>query len=125
MKKRLPYIISFILLFAAEPYIGAFVRDDFIRPYGGDILVTVLLCCLAKIFFPGESRKLPAIIFAFSAAAEFLQLMKLPEKLGFSGTAAATVLGTTFDWKDLVCYLLGCILFYAVDRRIIQKSGVQ
>ena len=40
MKKRLPYIIAAVILFVAEIIIGLYVKDDFIRPYGGDILIT-------------------------------------------------------------------------------------
>lgn len=38
MKKRLPYIIAFVILLVTEIYIGVFVHDKFIRPYVGDVL---------------------------------------------------------------------------------------
>ena len=42
MKRRGIYAIAFVLLLVTEVLIALFVRDRFIRPYGGDILVTVI-----------------------------------------------------------------------------------
>ena len=42
MKKRLWYLGVFGLILAIEVCIALFVHDDFIRPYVGDVLVTVL-----------------------------------------------------------------------------------
>ena len=49
MKKRLPYLLAFILLLLLEIIIAVFVHDRFIRPYVGDVLVTVLLCFFNSI----------------------------------------------------------------------------
>ena len=43
MKKRFFYIISFLLIFCIEVLIALYVRDNFIRPYVGDMLVVVLV----------------------------------------------------------------------------------
>lgn len=44
------YFIWSILLLCIEIYIGAYVRDAWIRPYGGDFLVVILLYCLLRSF---------------------------------------------------------------------------
>ena len=41
-KKRIGYVIITILIFLMELLIALFVRDNFIRPYIGDMLVP---CC--------------------------------------------------------------------------------
>ena len=41
MKKRLWYAGVFVLLLGVECLIALYVRDRFIRPYVGDMLVTV------------------------------------------------------------------------------------
>ena len=46
---RIGYAIASFLILAAEVIIALYVRDAFIRPYGGDILVTLLLCCMIRI----------------------------------------------------------------------------
>ncbi len=111
MKKRLPYMIAFLFLLIMEILIGAFMNDRFIRPYAGDILVIILLCCLLRSFSP-KWPKWPAIwVFLLGAAAELLQLMHLAEWLGVEGTVWGVILGSTFDPADLLCYLAGGVCF--------------
>ena len=58
MKKRIPYLVAFVLLLGIEVLIGLYVRDAFVRPYVGDVLVAVLLCCLARCFLPDKPQLL-------------------------------------------------------------------
>ena len=103
------YAALSLCLLAVEICIALFVHDSFIRPYVGDILVTVLLCCLCRAIFPRFAPAVP--VFLFAAAVEGLQWLDLAEMLGLQGTALGIILGSTFDWKDLLCYGLGCLLF--------------
>lgn len=122
IRKR--YFLWSLVLLAAECLIGAFVRDAFIRPYVGDMLITVLLCCLMRVLWPNGSRLLPVWVFLFSGALECGQLLDLPARLGLKGTVFAIILGSTFDWKDLLCYAVGCILFAVIEyisNRVAQK----
>ena len=112
MKKRTIYLLGVILLLAVEVFIGAFVRDDFVRPYVGDVLVTALLCCLARVFCPEGIYWLPAGVFAFAAAVECVQLIHFP---ALDGTVLGIILGSTFDWMDLGCYAAGCLLFATIE----------
>lgn len=114
MKKRLPYLITFILLLAVEVFIGAFVRDQLVRPYVGDMLVTVLLCCMARIIIPEKFPWLPAAVFAFSVVVELVQLIHIP---ALDGTILGIALGSTFDPKDLICYGIGCVSFAICTRK--------
>ena len=52
MKKRIFYIISFLVIFCIEVLIALYVRDRFIRPYVGDMLVVVLVYSFVRIFLP-------------------------------------------------------------------------
>jgi len=113
MKKRWGYLIAFFVLLAIEICIALFVRDNFVRPYVGDMLVTVLLCCLARAAAPKVSPALP--VFLFAAAVEGLQWLGLTEMLGLQDTALGIILGSTFDWRDILCYGLGCLLFAGVE----------
>ena len=113
MKKRLGYLFAFFVLLAIEICIALFVRDHFVRPYVGDMLVTVLLCCLCRAIFPELSPALP--VFLLAAAVEGLQWLGVTEMLGLQGTAIGIILGATFDWCDILCYGLGCVAFAAVE----------
>ena len=44
---RMGYGLAALLILVIEVLIALFVRDRFIRPYGGDILVTLLICWVA------------------------------------------------------------------------------
>ena len=63
MKKRLIYGISAFIILIIEILIALFVNDEFIRPYGGDILVVILLGCITRIAFPNGIKLLPVWIF--------------------------------------------------------------
>ena len=120
MKRRFGYLAAFFLVLLLEIFIGVFIRDNFIRPYVGDMLVTVLLCCLCRVIFPRLSPAIP--VFLFSAVVEGLQWLGVTEKLGLQGTVMGIILGSTFDWKDLFCYALGCIAFDVTDRLLNKKN---
>lgn len=109
-------MIAFLAVLGIEVLIGAFVRDRFIRPYMGDVLVAVLLCCFARCIWPHGARWLPAGVFGFCLMAELAQLMGLTQWLGLEGTVLGILLGATFDWADIVCYLTGCGLFAVAER---------
>ena len=114
MKRRLGYLVAFFLVPLLEIFIGVFIRDNFIRPYVGDMLVTVLLCCLCRVIFPRFSPALS--VFLFSAVVEGIQWFGLTEKLRLQGTVMGIIIGSTFDWKDILCYALGCIVFAITER---------
>ncbi len=118
--KRVKYIIAFCVILVVEVLIALFAHDRFIRPYGGDILVTVLLCCLVRIFFPeGKSigvKLVPLWVFLFSVAVEVAQYFDYVNLLGLGDIAFFRILlGTTFVWFDLVSYGIGCVSFWAAE----------
>ena len=49
-KKRIYYPIAMVIIFLVEVCIALFVRDRFIRPYVGDMLVVVLIYTFLRIF---------------------------------------------------------------------------
>ena len=110
-KKQLVYAAATAILFLVELCIALFVRDRFIRPYVGDVLVAVLLYTLVRTCFLERPRLLPLYIFLFAAGVEVLQGMRIVELLGLKDNRFFSVLiGTTFDWKDIGCYAAGCVL---------------
>ena len=122
MKKRLGYILAFTILLITEILIALFVRDDFIRPYGGDILVTVLICAAVRIVFPTGVRLLPLWVFLFATGVEIGQYFDFVTLLGLGNIAFFRILlGTSFSFVDLICYAAGCVLFW-LGEKIITKS---
>ena len=125
MKKRIIYALCFLGLLIIEVVIGVYVHDAFIRPYIGDVLVVVLIYCFTRIFIPRSLRWLPVYIFAFACFIETLQYFQLADMLGLADNGVARiVLGSIFDWKDILCYAAGCcILLLAeyIERRVVLR----
>ena len=110
-KKRFFNFILFMIFLAIEVLIALYVHDDFVRPYLGDVLVVVVLYFFVRIWIPEKYRWLPGVIFVFAAAVEVLQYFRLVEILGVENNVfLRTILGSTFDFKDIVCYGVGCLL---------------
>ena len=64
MKKRIFYIISFLVIFCIEVFIALYIRDSFIRPYMGDALVVVLVYSFVYLSRQG----FPVCRFTFSCS---------------------------------------------------------
>ena len=110
-EKRIGYLCATALIFIIEVLIALFAQDKFIRPYVGDMLVVVLIYTFLRIIFLESLRLLPLYVFLFAAGVETLQGIRIVELLGLQDNRFFSVLiGTTFDWKDLVCYGVGCVL---------------
>ena len=120
MTKRTGYFFAFLGLLDVEILIGAFVRDAFIRPYVGDILVTALLCCLGRAIVSKEFPWLPAAVFGFSVIVECAQTIDIP---ALNGTLLGIILGSTFDWADILCYGIGCLIFWAAEHLLFQRKA--
>ena len=119
---RTGYALCFAGIFLTELLIALFVRDDFIRPYGGDILVTALICCFLRIFFPCGVRLLPLWVFLFAAAVEVGQYFDFVSLMGLGDIAFFRILlGSTFSWADLVCYAVGCALFGIAEKAVRRR----
>ena len=121
--KRILYLLIFCGLLAIEVVIALFVNDSFVRPYVGDVLVTLLLCCLCRVIVPSKIRLLPIYVFVFAACVEIGQYFNLVALLGLADNRILSVaLGRTFSWADLVCYAVGCVAAFLLDR-ITLKGG--
>ena len=121
-KLRMLYIISFFALFLIEVLIALFVRDQFIRPYVGDVLVTMLICCFVRMFLPEGVRGLPIYVMLFAAAVEIGQYFQLVKLLGLGNSKFFSILlGTSFSVYDLLCYAVGCAVFFVAEKMILRR----
>lgn len=109
--KRIIYLLLTVLLLCIEVVIALFVHDRFIRPYMGDVLVVVVIYTFIRIFIPEKLRLLPLYIFVFAAGVEGLQYLQIVDRLGLQNNPFLRILiGSVFDWKDIGCYAVGCLL---------------
>lgn len=117
---RIGYGLAALLIFGVEVLIALFVRDRFIRPYGGDILVTLLICCVIRTVLPQKYR-LPIAggVLVFAILVEVGQCFGLVYLLGLGHIEFFRILiGTGFSWWDMVCYGVGCLVFVGVDAAL-------
>lgn len=114
--KRTVYLLCTVALLVIETVIALYIHDDFIRPYVGDVLVVILIYFFIRIWFPQGIRCLPLYVFFFAAGVEALQYFKLAEFLHLSHNRFfRIVLGSVFDWKDIACYGVGCLILWAAQ----------
>ena len=98
------------MILTVEVLIGSFVHDRFVRPFFGDVLVVILIYAFIRIFIPDKVRLLPLYVFIFAVAVEVLQLLKIVEVLGLQDNRLmSTIIGTSFDIRDILCYFVGCV----------------
>ena len=113
---RVSFTIALALL-ALEVLIALFIRDRFVRPYLGDVLVVILIFFAVRTIW--SIRPLPLAIgaFLFACLVEITQAMGLIQRLGWSDNILAKlVLGNTFQWGDLLCYLIGSVASLWIAR---------
>lgn len=128
MKKRLPYIIGFVIFTAIEVLIALFIHGGFIRNYFGDVIVIWVIYCFVQSIFGGKlngfAAALGIMIFAF--AVEFLQKINIVDILGLDGIPFfRTLIGTSFSPVDLICYAAGTAVICAavlVKRKVSAEN---
>ena len=122
-KKRLIFALIFVLLTAAEFYIGLYVNDAFIRPYFGDVLIVIVLYAFIRIFIPENYRYLSAAVFVFAVLVEISQIFPLVDLLGIKNRFIRTLMGSSFAWGDIVSYAVGCVPLAIYDFVYLKKPA--
>ena len=119
------YFILSILLFLIEIFIALFARDQVIRPYGGDLLVVILLYCLIKsvINFPVTLTALGVLLFSY--LVETLQFFNVVNHIGLANSKTANILiGNSFSWLDILAYTLGILLVLGIEKSKFSKAKI-
>ncbi|MDE7366583.1 MAG: DUF2809 domain-containing protein [Lachnospiraceae bacterium] len=110
-KMKIVYAALTVLFLMVEIIIALYVHDDFIRPYVGDGLVVMVIYFFIRIWIPEKVRLLPLYVFLFAAFVEVMQYFRLVELLGLGDSRFFRILlGSTFDFKDIICYGAGCLI---------------
>ena len=123
MKINIKYLIAFIILFSIELGIALFINDRIIRPYIGDILVIILMYTFIRSFIKKPIRFLAIYLFVFAAFVEVMQYFNILEVMGLQDNKILSIIfGSTFDIKDILCYLIGSIILIIWDNREILKE---
>jgi hypothetical protein len=117
LKFSLPYFLLAALLFITEVLIALYMHDAFIRPFGGDFLVVILIYCFVKAFFNTPVLVTSIAVLLFAYAVEISQYFHLVYVLGLgSSSLAKALLGTSFSFTDLCMYTLGIITVLVAEH---------
>lgn len=125
MKIRLGYLWISILLLVVEIAIGLWINDDFIRPYLGDFLVTILIYAMVMTIIQWNWRKSLILTMIFCYAVEIAQYFQVVNLLQLEKhQLARVIIGMHFSWIDLLCYTLAGIVIYTVEIfRVTNSTG--
>lgn len=118
------YLQWALLLFLTETGIALFMRDEVIRPYGGDFLVVIMLYCLMRGIMLINIITTAMLVLLFSYVVETLQYFKIVTVLGLEKSQiASTLIGTCFAWSDIMAYTLGilCVILVEITLKRFQK----
>lgn len=114
---RLKYGLLALLLFGIEVLIALYLHDRIVRPYIGDLLVVILIYCFVKALLnaPVFATALGVLLFAY--AVETLQYFHVVDLLGLGHSKLArVVIGSSFEWMDIVAYTLGIGLVLILEK---------
>lgn len=111
------YLTLAALLFAAEVGIALFVKDAFVRPFVGDVLVVLLIYCFWRAFWQIDYRRAALAVFLLACLIEILQYFDYVRRLGLENNRIlSTVMGRTFEWMDFIAYLAGFLLILLAEN---------
>jgi len=116
------YSITAITLLVIELCIGKYLHDPWVRPYGGDLLVVILIYCTIKSFVDTPVIATTCGVLLFSCAIEITQYFHLTRHLGWENSALARIaLGSSFSLVDILLYTIGCAVIIIVEN--IRPAG--
>jgi DNA integrity scanning protein DisA with diadenylate cyclase activity len=122
LKFNRSYFVIAILLFVIELLIALYVNDQIIRPYFGDFLVVILIYCFIKSFLDSANLVTAIGVLIFSFLLEISQYFNIVNLLGLGHSKLArTVIGTSFEWIDLIAYTLGIVFVIYIENQVSKK----
>ena len=119
------YFLAAMGLLGLEIWIALFAHDKFVRPYAGDFLATIFLFWLAKTFLTTSTKRLITAVLLTSYLIEGLQYFNLLRHLGLQHSRLARiVLGSSFEWSDLLAYSLGALVAVGIERLLPVETSI-
>jgi hypothetical protein len=117
------YFAITVLLFITEVVIALFVKDQFIRPYGGDFLVVILLYCFLKSVLNLSVGVAATLVLLFAFFIETTQYFNAIGRLGLQDSAIAkAILGNSFAWHDVLAYVAGILCVIGIEM-VVSKTN--
>lgn len=94
------------------------------RPYLGDVLAVALVYLALRATTRLTPWGAAGVALSVSVAIELGQLVHVLDAVGLGANRLARiVLGGVFDFRDIVCYLVGALLALGLDMAVLKGSS--
>ena len=122
MRFSVKYFLAALALFVTEFLIARFIDGGFIRNVLGDYLVAFLIYYFLLSFYKWQKIKLAVFVLLVAYLIEILQYVQILKILGIpKSTFTDMILGSSFDWLDMLAYTLA-FLSLVLIQIIFQKK---
>lgn len=123
MITKFKYALLSFVLFLVEVIIEKYFKDGFVRYYLGDVFIAMLIYLIIRTITNLKQAIVAVVVLIFTFTVEFLQLINILAILEIQKTKfTSIVLGHTYSFYDLTCYLLGVTIVYLMDDYLICKK---
>ena len=113
-----------IFIFLVEVIIALYINDKIIRPFVGDILVVIFIYYFIKAFINTKPLNIAIFTLIFSIIVEVLQYFKFVDLIGLGHIKAARIIiGTSFSWIDILCYIIGFGCLFLIDKYLRKNQS--
>ena len=117
MRFSLKYFLTALALFITEFLIARFIDGGFIRNVLGDYLVVFLIYYFLLSFYKWQKIKLAVFVLLIAYFIEILQYVQILKMLGIpKSTFTDMILGSSFDWMDMLAYTLAFLSLVLMQR---------
>jgi hypothetical protein len=121
--RRLLAALAAVAIVTAGLVVHGLLPDSAATDIAGDALYAVLIYVLVVVLVPRVSATVVAVIAGgWCIAVELLQLSDLPARAAEAFPPAVLVLGTVFDARDLLVYVVSVVIAGALDAAWRRRS---
>lgn len=118
------WLLAGIILLGIEIIIATYFHGNFIRNTLGDFLVVILIYSFIRAFTNIAWKKIALGVLLLANAIEIFQWLEILQLLHIkSTTTTAIVLGSSFDWGDMLAYTLGVITVQLIENLNSQETS--
>ena len=124
LKSRLPYLSVFLTTLSAGLIIFFFLSHvRFLRFVFSDFLAVICIYGFVKSIRPRASPfKTGFGVLLFAGTVEFAQYLQLTQVFDTNHALTQLTVGSTFDWMDIVAYVIGVATAAGIDRWHLVRS---
>ena len=124
MRFSLKYFLAAFAFFITEFLIARFIDGGFIRNVLGDYLVVFLIYYFLLSFYKWQKIKLAVFVLLVAYLIEILQYVQILKILGIpKSTFTDMILGSSFDWLDMLAYTLAFLSLVFMQRIFQEKDA--